>query len=403
MPYVENEIIHDADQHLVELPDCLDAFIEPRLKAAYHAARAEEHEFKTRMLDAREQQWSEKVLAKHQDADFRAANEANIMSRKGHDALGGFVAEDRPRATDLLGFASQLMFTSLCLRNFNLDRGDDMDLCYGVARAHNRMITDFCKVDRRLLPTAYVPIADMDLAPKEARIALELGAKALMIPAQPPVGHSPSHIGLDPFWAVAQEAGVPVVFHITGTDLAPGYRNNGKPPIVIVSGDGDSNSLGFMSIPQPVQTTMAALIFDGVLDRFPNLKFGAIELGASWLPSWMRLMDNSFDAFARHEERLRNLSARPSEIVKRQFRVTPFPTDDVGWIINNSGEEICMFSSDYPHPEGGRNPLKRFKESLAAGGISQQGQDRFFRENYIDMMGKGLAEDLRYPKHLVAA
>ena len=401
MPYVENEIIHDADAHIVELPDCLDAFIEPRLKAAYHEARAGEYEFKARMLGRDEH--FEKVRAKQRDPEFRAGAEENLMARKGHESLGGFLPEDRPRALDLLGFATQLMFTSMCLRNFELDNGKDMDLCYGVARAHNRMIVDFCSRDRRMLPVAYTPIADMARAPDEARFALDLGAKGFMIPSQPPVSHSPSHTDLDPFWATAEEAGVPILFHINGTALSPSYRNNGKNPIVIVSGDGDSNSLGYMSIPQPVQNTLAALIFDGVLDRFPNLKFGAIELGASWVPSWLKLMDNSFEAFARHEERLRNLSARPSEIARRQVRVTPFPTDDTAWIIENSGEEICMFSSDYPHVEGGRNPLKRFRESLDRGGVSQRVKDRFFRENYIDMMGAALPEDLRYPKHLVAA
>lgn len=403
MPYVENEIIHDADSHLVELPDVLDAYIDPKLKAAYHARRAEEPEFKKRVIEHPIPDWAERVRAKWDNAEYRAGASQDIMSRKGYDALGSFIAADRPQALDLLGFASQLMFTSLCLRNFDLDQGADMELCYGVARAHNRMMVDFCSTDRRLLPTAYIPIADMAMAAEEARLAVEMGAKGLMIPAQCPTTHSPSHPGLDGLWAVAQEAGIPILFHITGTDLAPGYKLNGKPPVNIVSGDGDSNSLGFMSVPQAVMTTMAALIFDGVLDRFPKLKFGAVELGASWLPSWLRQMDMAYDSFARHEDRLRALSARPSEIARRQFRVTPYPTEDVAWIIAHSAPEMCMFSSDYPHVEGGRNPLKRFRESLNAGNVSQNAVDGFFRDNFVDMMGEGLAPDLRYPKHLVAA
>ena len=101
------------------------------------------------------------------------------------------------------------------------------------------------------------------------------------------------------------------------------------------------------------------------------------------------------------EERLHRLSAPPSEIVRRQVRVTPYPHEDTGWIIANSGEEVCLFSSDFPHVEGGRNPLKRFGDSLA--GTAQAAQDRFYRENFIDLMGEGLAEDLRRPRHLMAA
>ena len=62
-----------------------------------------------------------------------------------------------------------------------------------------------------------------------------------------------------------------------------------------------------------------------------------IEQGAVWLPSWMRQMESAVDAFGRHEERLRALSLRPSEYVRRQVRVTPYPTEDVGWIIRESG------------------------------------------------------------------
>jgi predicted TIM-barrel fold metal-dependent hydrolase len=147
--------------------------------------------------------------------------------------------------------------------------------------------------------------------------------------------------------------------------------------------------------------TLATLIFDGVFDRFPRLKWGAIELGASWLPAWMRAMDSAAHAFIKNEERLRRLSAKPSEIVRRQLRVAPYPHEDAGWIIANSGEEICLFSSDFPHIEGGRHPLKRFEESLAS--VSPQARRRFYSDNFIDLMGPALDADLRHPAHLQAA
>ena len=62
----------------------------------------------------------------------------------------------------------------------------------------------------------------------------------------------------------------------------------------------------------------------------------------------MRQMEAAFDAFARHEERLRALSMRPSDYVRRQMRFTPYPTEDVGWIIEQAGPEVCLFSTDYP-------------------------------------------------------
>ena len=126
-------------------------------------------------------------------------------------------------------------------------------------------------------------------------------------------------------------------------------------------------STSYMTIPLSVWQTMSVLILDGVLDRYPELKFGAIELGASWVPSWMHFMDSGAAAFMRGEDRLQKLSAKPSDIVRRQFRVTPYPHEPTGWIIENSGDEVCLFSSDFPHVEGGRNPMKRFGQALEAG------------------------------------
>jgi predicted TIM-barrel fold metal-dependent hydrolase len=395
MPYVEHQIIHDADSHLMELPNVLDDYIEARFKPAYHALDG--------VKGGALPRWAEECVGQHQDPAFRAGAAENILLRKNQQALGAFLPADRPRAVDLLGFASQLVFTTFCLGNFGLDQGSDMDLCYAAATAHNRMMTDFCSVDRRLLATGYVPLADIARAPAAAREALELGAKALLIPSRCPNGHAPSHVGFDPLWAIAEEAGVPILFHVGGErKLEPAYFENGLPRVKDFHG-GEENftSVSFMAIPESVMQTLACLIFDGVLDRFPRLKFGAIELGASWVPSWIRFMDSAHQAFYKNEERLQKLSAPPSEIVRRQVRVTPYPHEDAGWIIRNSGEEICLFSSDFPHVEGGRNPLKRFNDSLE--GSTRSAIDGFYRENFIDLMGAGLAEDLRRPTHLLAA
>jgi len=227
-----------------------------------------------------------------------------------------------------------------------------------------------------------------------ARQALELGCKALVIPSRCPAHHSPSHIGFDSLWALAQEAGVPILFHVGGEEkMAPAYFENGLPRVKDFHG-GDENftAASFMTIPLALWQTMSMLVIDGVCDRFPQLKFGAIELGASWVPSWMRFLDAGFDAFRKGEERLQKLKSRPSEILQRQFRVTPYPHEDTGWIINNTSEDMCLFSSDFPHVEGGRNPLKRFNDSLE--GVSAIAKGKFFRDNFIDLMGNGLAKDL---------
>jgi hypothetical protein len=104
----------------------------------------------------------------------------------------------------------------------------------------------------------------------------------------------------------------------------------------------------------------------------------------------MRQLEAAFEAFAKGEERLRKLALRPSGYVRRQIRVTPYPTEPVGWIIEQSGPEICLFSSDWPHVEGGRNPIRRFENSLT--GTTEEAKQRFYCDNFVDLMGAGLPQ-----------
>jgi predicted TIM-barrel fold metal-dependent hydrolase len=250
-------------------------------------------------------------------------------------------------------------------------------------------MAEYCAADSRLLATAYIPLVDIDAAADVAREAIGLGCKGLMIPSMAPRHHSPSHLGFDTLWATAQDAGLPILFHVGGEQkMAKAYSNNGGPEVLDFHGGKENfTSLSFMAIPTAIWQTLSALIFDGVFDRFPDLKFGAIELGASWIPSLMQFMDAGAGAFSR-EDRIRALSARPSEILQRQFFATPYPHENTGWILANGCEDICLFSSDYPHIEGGRNPMKRFNESLD--GVTATARRKFLRDNFIALMGRGL-------------
>ena len=129
------------------------------------------------------------------------------------------------------------------------------------------------------------------------------------------------------------------------------------------------------------------LIFDGVLERFPQLKIGVIELGAVWVPGFLRQLDAAFVAFERHEERLKKLSLTPSDYVRRQLKFTPFPTEPVGGLIEQAGEELFLFSSDYPHPEGSHDPIGKFEHSLDARAIGPRARERFYHQNFDGLFG----------------
>lgn len=162
------------------------------------------------------------------------------------------------------------------------------------------------------------------------------------------------------------------------------YANNdGKRVLDFQCGDENFTGRSFMSIPLSIWQTMTALIFGGVLERFPRLKSGA-----AWAPSWLAHMDAGFKAFQWREARLQNRAMRPSDYAKRPFRLTPFSRELTGWILNNGDRDMVLFSSDFSHVEGGRNPVKRFEDQLT--GVSDLNRQRFYQDNLIDFMGAGL-------------
>jgi len=398
VPYSTGRVVHDADAHLMETPTWLRDHADPGVRERIEPLRYPGGNELRQTGDPADQQRDlvaafERLADRHRSEGYREVEEAEIMARKNFAATGSFLPEDRPRALDLLGFSSQLVFNTFHNRRLHdWEHGGDLDLAYGTARAHNRGMVEFCSVDPRLLPSCYVPLVDFDRAAAMADEAIAIGAAALLVASGCPNGHSPSHLGLDPMWARAQEAGIPIVFHVGGTDdlIDPSYFVNGLPvPPDFHGGEENFRSVDYMGIPHPPAQTLATMIFDGVFERFPDLRVGVIEQGAIWVPSWTRQMESAFDAFARHEDRLAALSLRPTEYVHRQMRFTPYPTEDVGWIIEQSGPDVCMFSSDFPHVEGGRRPIERFERSL--GDTSEEVRDRFYRYNFLDLMGSAAA------------
>jgi predicted TIM-barrel fold metal-dependent hydrolase len=297
--------------------------------------------------------------------------------------MGAFDPAERSRVLDLLGVEGQLVFATFATARF---AGRDEDRLYAGSSAQNKAMANFCSQDERLLPVAFVPLVDPGRAIVLAVEAIESGCAAVMVPSTAAGSRSPSHPDLDGFWDVLSEANVPFVLHVGGGGrlLDPTFHNNAMPVPDHLGGGENVRSKDFLAIPHSPEVFLGALIYDGLFDRFPKLRGGCIEQGASWVVSWMRHLDYGIRAFRRTEEPLGRLELAPSDYVRRHLKFTPFPGEPVDWMIDQSGAELFMFSTDFPHPEGGRDPLQKFDDALA--GSSEKDRSRFFHDNMYELI-----------------
>jgi predicted TIM-barrel fold metal-dependent hydrolase len=385
MPYAEGRTYYDADSHVMELPEWLPAYAEPafRGRIPLFSLAASGRRAQVDAMIARGKR-------RAGDPDERAGHEAELMTRKSWDAYGAFHAEDRKRALTALGFGAQLVFSTFGATQ--VDAAESVDVSYATSRALSRAMVDFCAADPRLLPVTFIPLTDVTRAIAELEIALDAGVKGVTISPLPPSTHSITHPSLHPFYALLEERGVPLLFHVEGDaprKVPSGFSENGWEGQTDFHGGGENfTGLLYMAVSQWTEIALAALIFDQVLEKHPRLRVGVIELGAVWLPAWLERLEIVKDTFGRTESRIGGLPLRPTDYVRRQIRVTPYPTEDVGRLIAQVGPELLLFSSDYPHVEGGRNPLKRFEASLSA--RSNAEKDAFYEKNFADLMGPAL-------------
>lgn len=360
MSYAGERLILDADSHLMELPDFLSA----------HADRASLPllptlgEITTGQFDPGDHVGKSGHAAEVVEQLVQLGD--NITrGPKWHDALGAFSGPERTLALDLLGFKRQVVFSSFCARpTFEAP----VEARYAIAAAHNRAMAAFCQADKRLIGVAITPLDDPAQALAAIDQASELGLGAAWISADAPGGRSPGHRDHDVIWATLAERSMPFILHVGSSSLqipAP-WMNDGFEGRVTARGGAEViGSKDLTVIHHASQRFISALVLDGVLDRHPALRGGVIEIGAGWVPDMIRRLDHAVDIWAKSEPHLARMERKPSRQIRDQLRFTPYPFEDVGAIIRESYPELYLFSSDYPHAEGGRDPIGRFERALA--------------------------------------
>ncbi|MFI4935479.1 MAG: amidohydrolase family protein [Caulobacterales bacterium] len=378
MPYAKGRVFCDADSHIMESTDWLAAYAEPEVRAGLIGMRLEAGGSGAEKAIA-------KALARQQDAAKTAEIAVNVVEGpKGWAAYGAMDPAERSKALDDLGFARQLVFTTFAGSQFL--RVEDPKVKYGGARALNRGMADFVSRDKRLIAVGVAPLDDPERALAEVEFAIKAGVGAIWVPAAPAGDRSPGHPDLDPVWRALAESGTPFMLHVgaASPSLPGAYHNNGHPrPKDWLGGGENLRAKDYFSLCFAPQNFLASLAFDGVFDRFPALRGGVIELGAGWVPDFLRRLDQAWKGWRKTDPVIGGLSMAPSEFIRRAVRFTPFATENAGLIIKEGGEDLFLFSSDFPHPEGTRNPIERFESSFE--GLTEDVRDKFYRRNFEHM------------------
>jgi len=381
VPYAQGRVYFDADSHIMETLDWLHSHATPA-EAALIAPLSPKNagpgvEKAIRAAETRRSS---------AEATAELLKQPLISGPKGWFAYGASTSQERSRALDLLGFSRQLIFPTFALGQFA--RSTDQDVVYAGTNALNRGMGRFCAEDPRLLPVGFLPLHDSQRALQALEIGLDAGVRAFWASADAVGGRSPAHVDNEPIWARLAERRTPVILHIGAGSLAPAaYHNNGRPrPQDWLGGGENLRARDWPAAAHAAQNFLSALTLDGVFERHPELRCGVIELGGTWMPGFLRLLDHAAKQFRKSEPLLESLTLTPSEYFKRQVRVSLFPFEDAGWLIRECGEELFMFASDYPHPEGGRDPIARFEASLNAHAIAEPARERFYSGNFRELM-----------------
>lgn len=195
----------------------------------------------------------------------------------------------------------------------------------------------------RFVPSASIPMADIDEAITEARRTAKLGYRSFSLPVSMPnlPYNRPDY---ERFWTAMDDVRAPCSFHVFTRAGNRIPEDLGE--VNSYGGDLIYIGLGMTEAMSPLTMLTAS----GVLDRHPDLNFVLVECGIGWLAWFLLALDELYEK--RHMWHQPKLSLKPSEYWKRQGYVT-FGDDVIGLRNRDvTGVDCLMWGSDYPHDEG---------------------------------------------------
>jgi predicted TIM-barrel fold metal-dependent hydrolase len=279
---------------------------------------------------------------------------------------GCYDAHERVRDMDIDGIKAALCFPSFPgFAGGVFHRAKDKELAFECVKAWNDFqLDEWCAAaPDRLIPIGMLPTWDPALAAREVERLAGRGAKAITFPDGPvPLGlpsfHHPTH--WEVLWDAVEAANIPLALHFGSGSFVPGFSfmdprvQDPYAPFAVAIAVFGTNSMW----------STADLIFSGLLQRHPNLKFMLSEGGIGWVPYLLERMDYTWERHRWYQ----NISKtdRPSDLFRKHFWgcfIDDFHGISARHVI---GVENILIEVDYPHSDSNwPNSRKRIAENLA--------------------------------------
>ncbi|MFZ4603643.1 MAG: amidohydrolase family protein [Caulobacterales bacterium] len=343
--------------------------------------------------------------AEQREADDTEINAETVWKKKRLDAPGAFDFERRLDVMDLTGIDKQIVFPGsmglLAIFFYgnahnkkifaHIDRSveDRRKYALDLISAYNDWTTRIARASSRFVPVSILAGGTPEELTQRAKDLVRTGARGVWLPSSvPPGGMSPAHTVFDPLWSYLADANVPVFAHV-GADhgflATEAWRDA---PAFEGFRLGDEFSLDPWTLATNHRATenfLTTLILGGVFDRHPNLRYGAMESGGNWIGPLAEHLDLWIEhsgVFVGPTAPKPKISMRPSEYIRRNVRVAPFGFEDVGsYVKMYNMPEVYCYQSDFPHIEGGKDPMGMTVKSFERAGCGFDDMKKFYVDN----------------------
>jgi predicted TIM-barrel fold metal-dependent hydrolase len=257
---------------------------------------------------------------------------------------------------------------------------DDPELTHDVIHALNQWMYEQWTFDYegRIFATPVITLPNVDRALEELEWVLERGARTVLVrPAPVPDVRGTRSFGLeefDPFWQACVKAGIPVSMHASDSGYSE-LLSMWEPSKEFLPFKPTAFRMAAMGH-LPIEHAMLALVCHGALSRNPDLRVLSIENGADWVPSVMASLKGAYKKMPN------GFLEDPIVAFKRGVFISPFWEDNFVDIARMMGTDRVIFGSDWPHPEGMKDPLN-FIDELE--GLSEDDIEKIMGGNMCEL------------------